>query len=36
MIDKLAILELCFKKPCNKKNANGNYEHILHLKVTLD
>jgi len=32
----LAILELCFKLPCNSKDSNGNYTNILSSQVSLN
>lgn len=34
--NKNATVEMCYKKPCNTKDSNGNYEYILKLNVALD
>ncbi len=34
--NKNATVEMCYKLPCNTKDANGNYEYILNLAVALD
>ena len=34
--DKNATVEMCYKKPCNTKDSNGNYKYILNLNVALD
>ena len=30
-----ATVEMCFKKPCNTKDADGNYTNILKMSVAL-
>ena len=33
--NKNATVEMCFKKPCNTKDADGNYINILKMSVAL-
>ncbi len=33
--NKNATVEMCFKKPCNTKDGDGNYTNILSMSVAL-